>query len=69
MRTDRLTISPQGSFRPFSVTHQNSRHDTIDRVTPNSEIIQGLMPKNSQEWMLATTRPSGPEGSSMVRTR
>ena len=49
--------------------HKQFRHDTIDlAATPNSD-INGLLPKNDKEWMLATTRPSGPEGSSMVRTR
>ena len=51
------------------MTHQKSRHDTIDlAATPISD-INGYLPKSNQEWMLATTRPSGPEGSSMVRTR
>ena len=46
-----------------------SMNETIDPISQNTELFQGFLTKADKEWMLATARPSGPEGSSMVRTR
>ena len=69
LKTDRNLFSPSGSLRPFSVTNIKSMNETMDPISPNTELVRDFLTKADKEWMLATTRPTGPEGSSMVRTR
>ena len=51
------------------MTNMKSMNETFDPVSPNTELVRDFLTKADKEWMLATARPSGPEGSSMVRTR